>query len=334
MLKKKNAEIGGRNSVSEGELELINKYSRRQLTAEEIYTFNVVLCDNDVDRDCEYFTKDALYSLAEMFVGVTGIFDHNPTAKNQVARIYSCAVEDMQPQLTAYGDTYCRLTAKAYMPVCDSNEDLIAMLDAGIQKEVSVGCRVDECRCSICGEDMRNGYCGHKKGEFYGGKQCCGVLSAPSDAYEWSFTAVPSQRKAGVIKSFGLEIDEEYEEKTAQKLLKKSDTHNENVTISKDDFNIMKNYVERLKKKSEQTDRYKSMLELETVKSAVVAKSEIDCELLEPMVKGLDLEQLIKLKGIFEKKAAEILPIQRQILRDENNISTAKSGSENNLYCI
>ena len=39
--------------VTEAELEAIARYSRRRLTAEEVYTFPLVLCDNDLDRDHE-----------------------------------------------------------------------------------------------------------------------------------------------------------------------------------------------------------------------------------------------------------------------------------------
>ena len=42
---------------------------------------------------------------------------------------------------------------------------------------------------------------GHIKGEKYDGKPCVGDLIDPTDAYEFSFVAVPSQRGAGVTKS-------------------------------------------------------------------------------------------------------------------------------------
>ena len=52
--------------VTEAELEAIARYSRRKLTAEEVYTFPLVLCDNDLDRDHECFTDAALEKLAVM----------------------------------------------------------------------------------------------------------------------------------------------------------------------------------------------------------------------------------------------------------------------------
>lgn len=199
-----------KNNVSEQELKLINKYSRKKLGADDVYTFSVVLCDNDVDRDNEYFSDSALDDLAKMFVGVTGIFDHDPSAENQVARIYDCKAEYVQGKTTVYGAPYKHVTAKAYIPICKSSEELIAMLDSGIKKEVSVGCGIAKCTCSICGEDMRIGACSHRKGKHYDGRLCCGVLNEPTDAYEWSFRDVPAQRRAGVVKSCGAKMEENH----------------------------------------------------------------------------------------------------------------------------
>ena len=51
------------------DMELINRLSRKKLTPEEVYTFSVKLCDNEVDRDGERFDREALTKLAELFVG-------------------------------------------------------------------------------------------------------------------------------------------------------------------------------------------------------------------------------------------------------------------------
>lgn len=333
MIKKKSGDLAAESAVTAQELELINKYSRKTLTADDVYTFSVVLCDNEIDRDCEYFTSQSLEQLAQLFVGVTGIYDHDPTAKNQVARIYQCRVENLAPQKTRYGEDYRRLVAKAYVPICDGTTDLIAMLDAGIQKEVSVGCRIESCTCSICGEDMRSSGCCHEKGKYYGEELCCGILSQPSDAYEWSFTAVPAQKNAGVIKSFSdILLESESGGETAQRVLSKSANSGGCVTVSKAEAEKIKSYIDSLKEKSAQADKLKSMMELETVKSAVTAKSEIDSDLLEVMVKNLSFEQLMKLKSVFEKKAESIFPVHSQIAPAENSKNIRRE--KNSQYSI
>ena len=84
----------------------------------------------------------------------------------------------------------------------EKNKDLIAEIEAGIKKETSVGCSVQSIRCSVCGKDIKTEGCEHQKGRIYGGKRCHYLLDQPTDAYEWSFVAVPAQRNAGVVKSF------------------------------------------------------------------------------------------------------------------------------------
>ena len=59
------------------DLVLINSVAHKNYSVDEVYTFPVVLCDNDIERDLEYFTSDTLEELSKMFVGVTGIYDQN-----------------------------------------------------------------------------------------------------------------------------------------------------------------------------------------------------------------------------------------------------------------
>ena len=49
---------------------------QREMTPEEVYTFSVRLCDNEIDRDGERFDEQTLRELAALFIGKSGIFDH------------------------------------------------------------------------------------------------------------------------------------------------------------------------------------------------------------------------------------------------------------------
>ncbi len=189
----------------QGEMEKISRYTRREFAPEELYLFRVALCDNEIDRDGERFTISALRGLAELYRGKTGIFDHSGRGTDQSARIYDTCVEVDPDRRTSVGEPYARLIGSAYLPRTEKNKDLILELEAGIKKEVSVGCAVASVTCSICGADWRKGGCSHQKGEVYDGKLCCAVLDQPTDAYEWSFVAVPAQREAGVVKAFAPE---------------------------------------------------------------------------------------------------------------------------------
>ena len=199
----KEAEGGQRAALTGEDLERISRLARRPLKEEEIYAFSVRLCDNEIDRDWERFSPETLKGLAPLFVGKSGIFDHQWSARGQAARIYKTELIREPGRLTRAGDPYCWLKGCAYMVRTQGNRDLIAEIEGGIKKEVSVGCAVERSVCSICGADLRQGRCGHRKGEVYDGKLCYASLEGASDAYEFSFVAVPAQPGAGVVKGRG-----------------------------------------------------------------------------------------------------------------------------------
>lgn len=205
-----------------------------KVSADELFVFDVDLCDDRVDRDGERFDAETLREFAPMFVGKSGIFDHEWSAKGQTARLFECEaveVEDGAGGSGGYasdssadgcaGDGLaavgCRtvLRGRAYM-LRAGNERLIREIEAGIKREVSVGVAVRERRCSICGGV--GGGCGHVAGREYGGKKCVRVLHGAADVYEWSFVAVPAQKDAGIVAR---------ERMTAYRMGRRSDKNNQ-----------------------------------------------------------------------------------------------------------
>lgn len=190
-------------------LKEINKFSRRELKEDEVYIFDLVLCDNDIDRDMERFSDNALKQLRQLFIGKTGIFDHDPKSSGQTARIFTTELITDENRKTKYGESYTYLKACAYMVKTAANEDLIREIDGGIKKEVSISCSAGRQLCSVCGTDRRLKACPHIKGKSYKGKEAYIILDDITDAYEWSFVAVPAQINAGVTKRFGGQDEDE-----------------------------------------------------------------------------------------------------------------------------
>lgn len=184
------------------ELELVNTFAKTKLSAEEVYTFSVLLCDNDVDRDFERFTEETLKELSALFVGKTGISDHEWSAGKQKARIYRTELVTDDTRKNSLGRPYMYLMGYAYMLRTESNAELIAEIEGGIRRETSVGCSVAKRACSICGAEIESGECGHCRGHEYDGIICHAELCGATDAYEWSFVAVPAQKNAGVMKRY------------------------------------------------------------------------------------------------------------------------------------
>ncbi len=305
--------------VTEEELKLINGYTRRNLSKDEVYVFSVVLCDNDIDRDGERFTVESLFELEKLFVGKTGIFDHNPSAKNQTARIFACEVEAVEGMKTATGDDYFRLKARAYLPVSEKNNDVILALDSGIVKEVSVGCAVEEVLCSICGE--KTDTCPHKKGETYGSKICCGELTHPYDAYEWSFVAVPSQKKAGVTKSVSINRKETKMETILKQLESKK-----GFALSDADCEKLLSYIGNLKQAAKDGVYYRDSLTGDVLRLSAIVQPDISRETMESIAKSMTVAQLKEFKTAFEKKKNESVVPVPQLYNDKNKNKTVSNG--------
>lgn len=270
------------SKCTQQELQAINAFAKTQLSADEVYTFQVLLCDNEVDRDYERFSVDTLRELGELFAGATGICDHDWRSDNQVARIYRTELITEKGKTTSCGEAYTYLKGFAYMLRTEANAELIAEIEGGIKRETSVGCSVAQSICSICGAPM--GQCAHEKGRIYGSERCCAVLTGAVDAYEWSFVAVPAQRSAGVIKSFvqteaGRGYKAEYEE---------------------------------LEKSAELGKRYMQQLRREVLRLCLVCNEPL-YPALEKSVQTMAEPELTRLKEAFEEASMKLYPPLTQL---------------------
>ncbi len=264
------------------QLETINAQAKGKLTAEQVYVFSLRLCDDQVDRDMERFDTAALPGLAKLFIGKTGIVDHCWSSENQVARIFQTQV--VQEQGVSY------IKAWAYIRRGSHTDEIIADIEAGIKKEVSVGCAMGRSVCSICGGEY--GQCGHHKGEHYDGQLCCAILQEPMDAYEFSFVAVPAQREAGVIKGLGRK--------------------NVSLKALAEEFGAQAEYRE-LYRQAQLGKQYEQELRSEVVRLCLT----LDLGVSEPVLRSVmeragsgDLQQL---KAALTERTRELLPAQTQL---------------------
>ena len=295
-INKEAGKIGQSRQASQEQMALINRYTKRELAPEEVFIFSLVLCDNALDRDNERFTTEALKQLAPMFVGKTGIFDHEWTSRGQTARIFSTEVITDETKTVVSGESYTCLKAHAYMMKNDANAELINEIDGGIKKEVSVGCAVAKSTCSICGEEISSPKCGHVRGGSYDGQLCYAELSEPTDAFEWSFVAVPAQINAGVTKAF------------AAKEYKSLKDFAENCG----EKNIQQQY-ELLIMEAEAGREYVRMLKNETVRLGIMSRCGIERKILENIVDKIGKRELEALKAAFEQRLDTMFPPVTQL---------------------
>lgn len=263
------------------QLEAINNLAKARLNPEQLYVFSLRLCDDQVDRDGERFDKAALPVLAKLFIGKTGILDHCWTTENQVARIFETQV------ITEENVTY--LKAWAYIRRGGANEEIVADIEAGIKKEVSVGCAMGRAVCSVCGSEY--GTCGHIKGESYEGQICHAILQEPLDAYEFSFVAVPAQREAGVLKGMG---------------------SRKSLQVLAAEFGAQAEY-RTLKQQAQQGQRYEKELQDSVVRLGLALELGVTEPVLRNLTKAAAAEDLLALKNALEQRLNEALPVTTQL---------------------
>ncbi len=295
------------DALTQDDLSRIAAYMRKTPDADALYTFPVVLCDNEIDRDMERFDTDALETIASLFVGKTGLFDHSMQSRDQTARIFKAECLRDPSRRTQTGEVYTCVRATAYMPRIEKNRALIEEIDSGIKKEVSIGCAVSAVRCSVCGADVRRNPCGHRKGETYDGSVCHHVLSAPTDAYEWSFVAVPAQRAAGVTKHF------KPKEEAMQDILKTIRQSDEAITLTADQLGALHRQLDAMESDAVLGKAYRDDLMRETVRLGLAAMPDLDGDSLTQICGKLSAQELRTLSKSFETLASRRMPMKPQL---------------------
>ncbi len=282
------------------DFEKIRQFTRKEFTEDELYVFSLILCNNDVDRDYEKFSVSALYELAKLFMGKTGIRDHSMKAADQTARIFDTWVEKQPNRKTADGEDFYVLRAKAYMVRSEENKSLITDIEAGIKKEVSVSCSMASSTCSVCGKSRKNSGCSHINGREYGGKICFSILSDAADAYEWSFVAVPAQREAGVTKSFN--IKKGVSDMTDIK--KCLSTEDEQIVLSNKQAKKICSYIEEREELAALGEEYKKSLIKELVSLCAKSVPQMDLKVFGGVAAVMTTKELLSFKNAFEKQQA------------------------------
>ena len=291
---KKATEVVSSGVPDGAQLETINAQAKGALTAEQVYVFSLRLCDDQVDRDFERFDTEALGTLAKLFIGKTGIVDHRWSADSQVARIF--AAEVVREDRVSY------IKAWAYIRRGGMADEVIADIEAGIKKEVSVGCAMGMAVCSVCGSEY--GSCGHHKGEYYDGQLCCAILREPMDAYEFSFVAVPAQRDAGVLKGFA-------GKRTLKELA--------------DEFGAQREY-RALFKDAQLGRQYAKALQDDVVRLCLSLELGVAEPTLRSVFGGTSGEDLLAVKMALETRLAEMMPMQTQLGGSFGKVQEVESG--------
>ena len=146
-----------------------------------LYYFNCVLVTDEVDRDNEMFTVQAIEEMSQMFIGKTGLIDAYGITYRP--RIFDTRVKKK------HGVTKLKASAYIYLNAQEEVDNLRDFLST--HKECTISCCCTNRICTICGRNQHREHCRHIKGRAYGSKNCVYKLSGVTDVYEWSFAQEP-----------------------------------------------------------------------------------------------------------------------------------------------
>lgn len=186
------SETGATMCPDADQLERINKFTRRAVTAEEVVCFKTLSCNDIPDRDDDRFVTECVKGFAELEqpfspTGKSFMLDHEYKIANAVGRIFGTDTKKV--------DSALFLTNEVYIPNTEKNKNLIEDIDFGINWAVSVGVMLgaDECSLSFCKAPFSSWgwWCqnGHDKGLYY-------TEDAEEDAYGWPTPCDPDTNKA------------------------------------------------------------------------------------------------------------------------------------------
>ena len=137
------------------QLALINQFTRRAFTADELYVGQLRLANNAIDRDVERFSEEVLQRFAATAIRKTMLFDHNRESQDAaVGKFFDVQVEKLPLQQAAAetGEDFKLpdgvtevwfLSPWFYIPRNGVDEKVIVKIDASIYDFASIGFRAE-----------------------------------------------------------------------------------------------------------------------------------------------------------------------------------------------
>jgi len=171
------------------ELVKINAVTNVDVSKEDVLVFNLHSADQEVDRSSDQFTSKGLKDMADRSVGKPYLRDHNWSTGSVIGKIFDASVSNK------------RLMQKVFVPISDTNKDVIQGHLLGTLDKVSVGFAMDakDYVCSSCSKSLYSMECPHYPGaKDKEGNPVVGLIKGVKDYFEISNVVVPCQPAAGI----------------------------------------------------------------------------------------------------------------------------------------
>ena len=153
------------------QLEKINRFTRSELTEDDVYVFPNMMIDNAVTSYHTIVHENLLRKFsADVKRGVGLLLSHDSN-KLPIGRSFDATLIEDWDETTGetlkslYGDFYIALGRNTESGM--TTDDIANGIDTGTIFDTSIGFSAKSMKCSICGEDVRTWNCPHFPGRDY-----------------------------------------------------------------------------------------------------------------------------------------------------------------------
>ena len=153
------------------QLEKINRFTRSELTEDDVYVFPNMMIDNAVTSYHTIVHENLLRKFsADVRRGVGLLLSHDSN-KLPIGRSFDATLIEDWDETTGetlkslYGDFYIALGRNTESGM--TTDDIANGIDTGTIFDTSIGFSAKSMKCSICGEDVRTWNCPHFPGRDY-----------------------------------------------------------------------------------------------------------------------------------------------------------------------
>jgi len=199
--------VNGRRSAAptKRELDLINRFARRPLAADEVYVGESDLCNDRVDRAFERFTPQVLQDFAESLPGKSLLAGHDHGSL-PMGLWFDARLRRDEHAVTHLRPSY-------YIVKTRDNEHHRTQLDGGVYRYASIGFRAQDLVCDICGKSWFGWECQHYPGKAYD----VGGQRVVATAHYMRSDAQPAEAVEGSMVYLGCQYDAELKAAMGQK---------------------------------------------------------------------------------------------------------------------
>ena len=193
-------------SPSDEHLEMINRFTRTEKAAHEVYAFPTYALNDMLDRDLDRFTAKSIRDMFKMApelgpIGKPFMYLPSKEVMNHAGATTKGRIYHGEATKEA-GVTWAKLWV--YMPNTEQNKEFIENVDYGVLWAVSVGLGVKTMECSICKESFVTPFfCKneHWKGDTYNGQLCTAEVNKIAEFHELTQCYLGSQYDASIART-------------------------------------------------------------------------------------------------------------------------------------